>query len=281
MSKQRGWAMLKLKLVVALMLGLAFAWMTLTPITPGAVHKCPAPKVFNFQAIAEIRRDVRGFTEGLEMHGDVIYESTGKFGQNSRINSIDPRDGRISTLVSADASYFGEGITFFGDRLYLLTYLEHRAYIFDKNMRRIKEVAYNREGWGLTHNSNQLIASDGSNSLYFLSPEDFSTTRILQVLDRAEPLRKLNELEYVDGAIWANIFETWEVVKISPNTGCVQGRADLVPLRSLMTQSDRRAISANGNFLPNGIAYDSLRKLFVVTGKNWPMLYTGRFVEVR
>jgi glutamine cyclotransferase len=124
-----------------------------------------------------------------------------------------------------------------------------------------------------------LIASDGSNNLYFLSPRDFSTQRILPVFDEGRRVSNLNELEYVHGAIWANVFEYWKIVRISPVTGCVEARADLEPLKARMSETDRHTVEADDNFVPNGIAYDQASGLFTLTGKYWPMLYSGRFVE--
>ena len=248
--------------------------------TPGAAaEKCPVPKRLSFQVEGEIRRDAVGFTEGLEVRDGAIYESTGNFFGETRINRIDPKTGHVSVLLNAGQSYFGEGMTFFADRLYQMTYREHRVYVFDKTMRRLPTLSNPREGWGLTHDDSQLIASDGSNRLYFLSPQDFSVRRVLPVFDRDRRVSNLNELEYVQGAIWANIFEDWTLIRISPATGCVEARADLDTLRARMSAADRRAIDADDNFVPNGIAHDPANGLFTVTGKYWPVLYTGRFVE--
>jgi len=244
-----------------------------------AVEKCPAPKPLNFRVEGEIRRDTVGFTEGLELHDGAIYESTGDFFGETRINRIDPASGHVTAVMNAGKSYFGEGLTFFGGKLYQMTYREHRVLVFDEHMRRLPELSNPREGWGLTHDQTQLIATDGSNKLFFLSPQDFSTKRVLPVFLRDRPVRNLNEVEYAEGAIWANIFETWNIVRIAPVTGCVEAIADLRSLRGLMTSADRKAIDADDNFVPNGIAYNPASGRFAVTGKYWPMLYTGRFVE--
>jgi glutamine cyclotransferase len=158
-----------------------------------------------------------------------------------------------------------------------MTWREHRVFVFDQNMRKLPELTNPREGWGLTHDDKELIASDGSSRLYFLSPRDFSTRRSLTVRDAGREVRNINELEYVQGAIWANIFESWNLIRISPITGCVEARADLAPLQALMTTMDRQVIASDGNFVPNGIAYNPANGEFAVTGKYWPMLFTGRF----
>ena len=226
-----------------------------------------------------IRRDVPGFTEGLEMHDGAIYESTGDFFGESRINRIDPKNGHVTALVNAGKSYFGEGLTFFGGKLYQMTWREHRVFVFDQAMRKLPELTNPREGWGLTHDDQELIASDGSSRIYFLSPGDFSTRRSLTVREGSREVRNINELEYARDGIWANVFESWTLIRISPVTGCVEARADLAPLRALMTTMDRQVIASDGNFVPNGIAHNPTDGTFLVTGKYWPMLFTGRFVN--
>jgi glutamine cyclotransferase len=251
----------------------------LLPLPLAAAEKCPAPHRLTFVTQSEIRRDTPGFTEGLEVHDGAIYESTGDFFGDTRINRIDPKTGHVTTLMNAGKIYFGEGMTFFGGKLYQMTWREHRVYVFDSAMRHLPGLANPREGWGLTHDDSELIASDGSDRLFFLSPLNFSTKRILPVVDREREVRNLNELEYVNGAIWANIFEDWSVVRISPKTGCVEAKADLRPLRALMSDADRHFIDSDDNFVPNGIAYNPASGLFSVTGKYWPMLYNGHFVD--
>ena len=245
----------------------------------GAAPKCPVPKRLVFQVEGEIRRTTVGFTEGLEMHDGALLESTGNFIGDTRINRIDPKTGQVVVLMDAGQSYFGEGLTVFGDRIFQMTYREHRVFVFDKTMRKLRTLFNPREGWGLTHDENQLIASDGSHQLFFLSPKDFAVRRTLPVFDQGRRVTNLNELEYVQGAIWANVFESWAIVRISPATGCVEARADLAPLRGRMSPADRRAVDDDANFVPNGIAFDPASGLFTVTGKYWPLLYTGRFVE--
>ena len=261
------------------MRALLFAILLVCPLPLAAAEKCPTPKTLNFQAENMIRRDVPGFTEGLEVHDGHIYESTGNVFGDSRINRIDPKTGHVTAVLNAGKSYFGEGMTFFAGKLYQMTWREHRVFVFDQNMRKLPELSNPREGWGLTHDDKELIASDGSSRIFFLSPQDFSTRRALTVHDGSREVRNINELEYVQGAIWANVFESWTVIRISPVTGCVEARADLTPLRALMTSLDRRVIDADDNFVPNGIAYSPASGLFELTGKYWPMLFTGRFVD--
>ena len=241
-----------------------------------ALAACPLPKVLTFRVEKELRRDAVGFTEGLEWHDGAIWESTGDLFGESRINRIDPATGQVTSLVNAGKDYFGEGLTFFGDRSYQMTWREHRVFVFDPLFQHEPELSNPREGWGLTHDSKDLIASDGSDTLFFLSPRDFSVRREVKVTVNGRPLPALNELEWVNGAIWANVFEDWNLVRIAPATGCVDAIVDLRPLLKRMTPAERRAVLAEPNFVPNGIAHDAARGLFIVTGKYWPMLFFGR-----
>jgi glutamine cyclotransferase len=240
---------------------------------------CPIPTALAFKVDRQIRRDALGFTEGLEIHDGAIWESTGDFFGDTRINRIDPSTGHVTAVVNAGKRYFGEGLTFFGGRLYQMTWREHRVFVFDHAIHPLPELSNPREGWGLTHDDSALIASDGSSRLYFLSPKDFSVRRVLPVVEDGRSLENINELEFVNGAIWANVFEDWKLVRISPETGCVEATVDLRPLRDRMNPTDRGLVDTDSNFVPNGIAYDPASGLFTVTGKYWPILFSGRFVD--
>jgi glutamine cyclotransferase len=255
-----------------------FCLLLILVCAPAAAGTCPAPKILAFKVEKEVRRSALGFTEGLEMHDGAFLESTGDFIGETQINRIDPDTGHVTTLANFGKRYFGEGLTVFGGRLYQMTYTEHRVFVFDDKMRPLPELANPRQGWGLTHDDSQLIASDGSSRLFFLSPDDFKTRRVLPVVNENRYVENLNELEYVDGAIWANVFEDWNVLKISPVTGCVEATVDVRPLRLRMRPAERRIVDSDENFIPNGIAHDARTGLFTLTGKYWPVLFSGRFV---
>jgi glutamine cyclotransferase len=252
--------------------------LVLSSVRAVAAPSCPIPEALTFRVEREIHRDAPGFTEGLEVHDGAIWESTGDFYGESRINRIDPTTGHVTAVVNAGKHYFGEGMTFFGGRLYQMTWREHRVFVFDHDMHQGPELSNPREGWGLTHDDNELIASNGSSRLYFLSPRDFTARRVLPVVQAGRYLENINELEYVQGAIWANVFEDWKLVRISPETGCVEATVDLQPLRERMSPADGKLVDSDPNFVPNGIAYDPASGLFILTGKYWPVLYFGRFV---
>jgi glutamine cyclotransferase len=246
---------------------------------PAVAAQCPAPRPMVFRVEKQIPRDVVGYTEGLEMNGGHLYESTGDYFGDSRINRIDLATGKVTELVNAHKDYFGEGMTFFGRRIYQMTWREHQVFVFNPKFRKLQELVNPREGWGLTHDAKRLIASDGSDQLFFLSPSDFSTLGKVTVMRGAARQPMINELEYVDGAIYANVYEDWHVLRIAPATGCVLAEADLSPLRELMTPADRRKVDFDGNYVLNGIAYDPANGRFIVTGKYWPMLFVGRFED--
>jgi glutaminyl-peptide cyclotransferase len=240
---------------------------------------CPASRQMRFELTGQVRRSDLGFTEGFEMHDGMLYESTGDVYGTSRLERIDPRTGKATVLKDAGHDYFGEGLTIFDNLLYQMTWKEHRVFVFDLTGRPLKEFSNPREGWGLTHDATRLIASDGSDHLFFLRPGDFITLGSIAVREGALPVSDINELEYVDGAIYANVFMSWRVLKISPVTGCVLAAADLSSLHERFSPADRSFIDAESNFVLNGIAYDPATRLFTLTGKYWPLLFTGRFVE--
>ena len=242
-----------------------------------AAPQCPVPQRLSFQVEREVRRDTPGFTQGLEYHDGALFEGTGNVYGDTRINRIDMTTGKVTPLYDAGKDYFGEGLTFFGGRAYQLSWREGKVFVFDSRMTPLREMQNPRDGWGLTHDADGLIASDGSSRLFFLSPRDFTTRRSLRVVRAGRYVENLNELEYVDGAVWANIFESWNIVKIDPVSGCVTAEANLEGLRARMRPADRRYIESEANFVLNGIAHDPATGLFTLSGKYWPMLFTGRF----
>ena len=232
-----------------------------------------------FQVAGQVRRSDLAFTEGLELHDGALYESSGDLFGTSRVERIDPASGKATVLYDGGHKYFGEGLTIFGGHIYQMTWREHRVFLRDMKGNALREFTNPREGWGLTHDASRLIASDGSDHLFFLRPADFSTSGSVLVREGATPVSQINELEYVDGAVYANVFETWRVLKIDPASGCVLAAADLKDLHTRLGEADRGLIDAEGNFVLNGIAHDPKTGLFTVTGKYWPLLFTGRFVE--
>lgn len=243
-------------------------------------QKCPVAKTMTFRLEKQVRRDTLGFTQGLEIDRGALLESTGNLFGDTRINRIDPQSGKVTQLMNAGKRYFGEGLTVMGERIYQLSWQEGRVFVFDRQMRPLGEFENPRDGWGLTHDDTRLIASDGSSRLFFHSPQDFRTLGAVRVTRNGRYVDSLNELEYAQGSVWANLFQSWDIVRINPATGCVEASADLKPLRLRMNTAERKYIESESNFVLNGIAHDPATGQFILTGKNWPSLFFGRFVEV-
>jgi glutaminyl-peptide cyclotransferase len=234
----------------------------------------------NFRVVNTFKHDPSLFTEGLLIHKGQLFESTGSPeglpGAKSMIGVIDLVSGKMNTRVEIDRSkYFGEGIVIFGSKLYQLTYTTQLGFIYDlKTFKQIGTFKYaNKEGWGITTNGKELIMSDGSSNLTFLSPDDLQPFRSLPVSEDGLPVTNLNELEYIKGFIYANIWMTNYIYKIDPANGKVVGKVDL---SSLSYEAKNRNPGAD---VLNGIAYDPETDKIYVTGKLWPNIYQIDFVH--
>lgn len=222
------------------------------------------------EAVQQVRsypHDSTAFTQGLVWRGGRLYESTGRYGQSS-LRLVELETGRVLQRVSLGQQYFAEGLAAVGDSLYQLTWKEGVAFIWDPaTLRQITQVAYSGEGWGLTSDGRRLIVSDGSSYLTFVDPVTFRVDTTLRVTDGGRPVDQLNELEWVKGEVWANVWHTQRIARIDPATGRVKGWLDLSPLIPALT--DPEAVL-------NGIAYDPKADRLLVTGKLWPALYEIR-----
>jgi glutamine cyclotransferase len=212
--------------------------------------------------------DVDAFTQGLVIHNGILYESTGQNGK-SWIGVIDINTGKPDKKVQLDEKYFGEGITIMNNKVYQLTYKTKVGFVYDlKTWKKLKEFPQPLfEGWGITNDNVNLIMSEGSEKLFFVDTATLKPVRTLVVTDENGPVTKLNELEYVEGFIFANIWESNRIVKIDPQTGKVVGEMDLTSL------AQNAALRSPKAEVLNGIAYHQGTKLFLVTGKNWPSIY--------
>lgn len=224
--------------------------------------------LMNFKVKATWPHDTEAFTQGLVIHNGKLYESTGQEGK-SWIGLVDIKTGEPDKKVILDDQYFGEGIAILNNKIYQLTWKNKVGFVYDlKTFEKLREfVPPLKEGWGITHDSTHLIMSEGTEKLVFVDTTTLQPARTLTVTDENGPVSKLNELEYVNGFIYANIWETTKIVKIDPVSGKVVGRLDLV---SLAQNAALRNPEAD---VLNGIAYHASTKLFVVTGKNWPSYY--------
>lgn len=241
-------------------------------------QSCPAPKAMDFQVESQIKRDILGFTQGLEVRGEKLFESTGAIAGNTRLTTID-RDGKVSVLADFGKSFFGEGLTILKDQIFQLSWQEHAAFVYDLDGKLVRRMQNSHDGWGLTNDGTNLIFTDGGDRLYYANPANLEVVRSVPVRIGDEPLRALNELEMVDGKIYSNVFTTWNVVRIEPASGCVEAIARLNGLWDRMSEEEHRHIRSDSNFVLNGIAYDAARKLFYVTGKDWMSIFVGRFVD--
>lgn len=234
----------------------------------------PAPQVIQAMVMAEYPHDTAAFTEGLQFHNGKLFESTGLV-KESKIKQIDLKSGKTEKeYLLTDPTIFGEGINIFKDKLYQLTYQNHVAYVYNLSdlSKPIKTFNWQTEGWGITNNGTDLIISDGQpqGNLYFVNPDDFKVKRIVQVVDNFGPVNAINELEFIDGFVYANIWGSTYIIKINPENGHVIGK--------LETQNMLKSFYSNfpihdmDNVL-NGIAYDSTNKKIYITGKRWPKLF--------
>jgi len=228
--------------------------------------KSETPVQRPYTVIKAFPHDVSAFTEGLLIHQGRLFESTGQ--NNSWIAEVDLISGTQTKMVVLDNKYFGEGITILNNKVYQLTWQTHIGFIYDfKTFKKIGEFPNEREGWGLTNDDKQLIMSDGSNKLYFLDTLTLKVTRSVIVKENNVAQDKLNELEYINGYVYANQWQTNYILKINPATGEVVDRMDMAAL----TQQ-ARGMNSQAEVL-NGIAYEKKSKLFLITGKNWPVLF--------
>lgn len=234
----------------------------------------PAPPILSAALVAEYPHDTNAFTEGLQIHDGKLYEGTGEL-EKSFIQVTEIQTGKVlGKYPVKDKTIFGEGINIFKGKLYQLTYQNHVAYVYDlKDLSTpIKTFAWQSEGWGITNNGTDLIISDGqrAGNLYFVNPDDFKVKRILQVRDNGGPVTNINELEYIDGFVFANVWGTTQLIKIDPSNGHVLGKIETADmLRNFYTSYP---IEPMNNVL-NGIAYDSTSKKIYITGKYWPKLF--------
>lgn len=212
------------------------------------------------------KHDTQAFTQGLLIHEGKLYESTGQ--KQSYIGIVDIKTGKPDKKVVLDDQYFGEGITILNNKIYQLTWENKVGFVYDlTTFEKLAEFKYDTEGWGLTHDNHHLIMSDGTEKLIYLDTATFEPIKTIRVKDEKGFVTKLNELEYMDGFILANQWETNRILKIDPQSGNVAGVIDLTPLVREAKMDNPRAD------VLNGIAYHPTTKLLIVTGKFWPSIY--------
>ena len=236
--------------------------------------------IINYALVNDYPHDTTSFTEGLLIYKGQLYESTGSPENmpqtKSLFGTVDTITGKINKKVELDRNiYFGEGITFLNDKVYQLTYQTKIGFIYDaKTFNKLGEFNIpGKEGWGMTTDSTYLIMSDGTNILYYVDPIDFKTIKTIHVENEKGSMMKINELEYINNFIYANVYETNTIIKIDTSSGKIVGKLDLV---SLANEAKARY---PGSMEMNGIAYDAVSRMVYITGKMWPTLYKIRFAH--
>jgi glutaminyl-peptide cyclotransferase len=248
-----------------------------SPADP-ATRACREPAMLRFNVVSKITRSEIGFTQGLEVHDDRLYESTGRIGGTTGLNLIS-LDGKVTRLTDLGTTVFGEGLTILNDEVFQLTWQEHQVFVYDLGGNIKREMRNPRDGWGLTNDGTDLIFSDGGPSIYYADPRTFAIRKSVRIrTNRPGNVQGLNELELVGGKLFGNIFTTRSIVRLDPASGCIDGIADLSVLWQAMSPEERAAINTPDSVF-NGIAYDAKTALFYLTGKLWKTIFTGRFTE--
>lgn len=230
----------------------------------------PARGKDDYTVVSTLPHDPSAFTQGLVYYEDHFYEGTGGYGTSS-LRRTEPKTGKVLQIEALPPALFGEGIAVCGERIVQLTWRAGVGYVRDrKTFRVLREFRYEGEGWGLTYDGTHMIMSDGTSTLRFLDPETLEVTGRLEVTDRDRPVRFLNELEMVRGEIYANVFQSHLIARISPSTGHV---VEWIDLSELQRRAARRAKPGHRLGVLNGIAYDSKNERLFVTGKQWPVIF--------
>lgn len=227
---------------------------------------------YDYEIVNTYPHDPKAFTQGLDFLEGFLYEGTGgKEGDDfySSLRKVEITTGKVLQKYDLPRQFFGEGITILGDKIYQVTWREQTGFVYDlKDFKLLREFRYLGEGWGLANDGTNLIMSDGTHVIRYLDPETARITRTLVVLDeRGKPVMKLNELEYVNDEIWANVWESGWILRIDPNSGKIVGRIDLNSLADRVMDADGKAD------VLNGIAYDETGQRIFITGKKWKQLF--------
>ena len=237
-----------------------------------------APAIYTFKIINSYPHDTKAYTQGLEYYNGFLYESTGQRGESS-LRKVEITTGKVLQKIDLDKQYFGEGMTILNNKIYWLTWQAKKGFVYDLETFKLeKEFAFNKseEGWGLTHNETELIKSDGTNKIWFLDPITLKEKRAIQVYTNKYALDNLNELELIDGKIYANKYQQNAIVIIDMNTGAVLGVANLSDLKTEMEKTQKLVPEDE---VLNGIAFDAENNRLFVTGKRWGKLFEIELIK--
>ncbi len=229
-------------------------------------------KTYTYSVVRELPHDTKAFTQGLQVHKGMFYESTGGYGTSS-VRKVNIESGKLISIKGLESKYFGEGLAVLGGRVFVLTWLSQVGLIFDDvKLEPTGTFVYSGEGWGLTTDGNDLYMSNGSHVIVKRSGEDGHIIGSVPVTLNGQPVLRLNELEWIEGEIWANVWQTENIVRINPTTGVVNG---VISLAGILPDNQRTPQTD----VLNGIAYDESKKAIYVTGKNWPHVYQIKVLE--
>lgn len=252
----------------------AGGWALVYAGLPVGTSQGPAANVVHslrVDVLRELHHDTSAYTQGLLWWNGSLYESTGRYGE-SRLRRLDPATGAVEQQVAVPPAFFGEGLARAGDRLIMLTWMAERALVYDlRSFDAVRTFRYRGEGWGLCHDGDRLVMSNGSDTLTFRDPDSFEPLGEVRVTLRGRPRDQLNELECVDGAVYANVWQEDFIVRIDPASGRVTHQIDA---SGLLTRDEARGVD-----VLNGIAYQPDDGTFYITGKWWPKMFEVRFVE--
>lgn len=232
------------------------------------------PKIFTYKIINEYPHDITSYTQGLEFFNDTLYESTGQY-KESKLRKVVYKTGEVLKSVALADEYFGEGLTILNDKVYQLTWQKGTGFVYDVNsFDKLSSFKYgnSKQGWGLCNNGKQIYKSDGTEKIWLLNPETLVEESYIQVYTNKGKIVEINEMEWIDGKIYANRYQKNGVAIISPENGAVTGVIDFTPLKKKVKQHD-------GLDVLNGIAYNTKTKTVFVTGKRWDKLFEVEIVE--
>ncbi len=227
-----------------------------------------APQVYTYEIVNEYPHDIKAYTQGLEFHNDTLYESTGKKG-TSWLRKIDFKSGNVLQQIDLDNSLFGEGITIMNGKIYQLTWQSRTGFIYDLNdFKKIDNFQYgeSKEGWGLANDGTKIFKSDGTEKIWFLNPETLVEEGYIETVTNKSIFNKANELEFVEGKLYANVYQKESMMIIDATTGAIEGVVNFGGLKKKVTQHEALDVL-------NGVAYHPERKTFFVTGKKWDKLF--------
>ena len=237
-----------------------------------------APKVYDFTLVNTYPHDRGAYTQGLEFHDGFLYESTGRKGRSS-LRKVDLKTGKVLEQIAVPSQYFAEGMTIYKDKVYQLTWQSKKGFVYNlSDFKQLKTFSYqqSKEGWGLTHDNKKLIKTDGTEKVWFLDPETLKEIGFIEAYTNKQPVKDLNELEYIEGKIYANVWQKNIILILNHTNGAIEGIIDLSKLEKIIRAS--QSLEPNDDVL-NGIAYDEKTKRLFVTGKHWGKLFEIKIFE--